>query len=117
MVDRTTNGIFRVYVRVITEQRRAGRKQTMDTRLKWVRVLGIVCAANCALVMLSACAIELLNQGEVGLRYGSEITFFHRASKTSDELATSSVEAPALIDWIVGPSGDEANDRPESAGS
>lgn len=49
---------------------------------------------------LQGCTIDLANQGEVGFRYGTEITFFHRAAKTSDEHAVSVLNADSIIERI-----------------
>jgi len=61
----------------------------------------LMCAGCLALSgCLLGCATALTNHGEVGLRYGTELTFFSRASKTADITATAEIEVPALIDWL-----------------
>ena len=52
------------------------------------------------LCMATGCQITTKNQGETGIRYGTEITFFSRAAQTSPEEATIKSEAPALVDWL-----------------
>lgn len=70
---------------------------------KWmIALLGLL-----LLVFLGGCAATLTNQGEVGFRYGTEFTFFHRASETSEEPAKSELEVPALVDWVVGDKDDQ----------
>ena len=49
---------------------------------------------------LAGCQITTKNQGETGIRYGTEITFFSRAAQTAPEEATIKSEAPALVDWL-----------------
>lgn len=38
--------------------------------------------------LLHGCSIVTKNQGEVGIRYGTEITFFSRAAQTAPEPST-----------------------------
>lgn len=54
----------------------------------------------CGMTCLHGCAVVTKNQGEVGLRYGHEITFFSRAAQTAPEPATIESKFPSLTDWI-----------------
>ena len=65
-----------------------------------LRFVPVVLAGAC---LASGCATALTNHGEVGIRYGTELTFFSRASKTADTTATAEVEVPALVDWLFTP--------------
>lgn len=49
-----------------------------------------------ALLCLAGCAVVTRNQSEAGLRYGTELTFFSRASQTSPETAESKLTIPVL---------------------
>ncbi len=63
-----------------------------DMIVRWICRIGpAVSLAMLGTCLLAGCATELKNQGEVGIRYGHEITFFSRAAKTSDEAATSAL--------------------------
>jgi hypothetical protein len=62
--------------------------------------IGLLFIVGC---LAEGCTIDLKNQGEVGFRYGHEITFFHRAAKTSDEAARSSIETSSLTEYIWKP--------------
>ena len=57
---------------------------------------------SCLLLCLGGCATVIKNQGEVGMRWGTEITFFSRAAQTADEPATAEIKVPALAEWIIG---------------
>lgn len=52
---------------------------------------------------LTGCTITTKNQGEMGLRYGTEITFFSRAAQTAPEPATISTDVPGLLEWLFTP--------------
>lgn len=67
--------------------------------MKWTRLLLVALVGTC----LTGCATRLGHHGEVGVRYGTEVTFFSRASQTSDVEATAEIEVPALIDWLLKP--------------
>lgn len=54
--------------------------------VKWLMLVGL-------LSVIGGCATTLDNQGEVGFRYGTEFTFFHRATATCEESAKSSWSA------------------------
>lgn len=49
---------------------------------------------------IAGCTITTKNQGETGVRYGTEITFFHRAAQTAPEPAMIRTEVPSLEEWI-----------------
>ena len=67
----------------------------------------LITSALTSLVLLplsclsSGCSLITKEQGELGIRYGTEITFFHRAACTQCE-AESRIEAPAILEWIIG---------------
>jgi hypothetical protein len=67
--------------------------------------LTILAVAICCLplVCLASCATTLENYGEVGIRYGTEITLFSRASKTCDEEATSALSIDPEIVGVFKP--------------
>ena len=48
------------------------------------------------------CMTSLSNHGEVGFRYGTEVTFFHRSAETADEPATAELSVPGVTEWIFG---------------
>lgn len=52
------------------------------------------------LIALAGCTFINKNQGECGVRYGTEITFFHRAAQTAPEPATLETRVPSLDEWI-----------------
>jgi hypothetical protein len=60
-----------------------------------------IAAAASAVSGMPGCTIITKNQGEVGVRYAGEITFFSRATKTDGEAATISLEVPSLEEWIL----------------
>ena len=47
--------------------------------------------------LAGGCATTLENYGEVGIRYGTEITLFSRASETCDCQATSELSVSEAI--------------------
>lgn len=52
---------------------------------------------------LTGCMTITTNQSEVGFRWGTEVTFFSRASKTSDEPATAELKSQPLNEWLASP--------------
>ena len=50
---------------------------------------------------LLGCTIETKNNGEIGLEYGTKISFYHRAQQTSPESAKIESSAPALVEWFL----------------
>lgn len=60
-------------------------------------MLSLCCVGGC----LCGCSTAIKNQGEVGIRFGNEITFFSRAAKTADEPATSELDVPAVEELIL----------------
>jgi hypothetical protein len=65
----------------------------------------IMFAITGCLPLLTGCKNKSKNQREVGFRWGTEITFFDRVSKTSgadvNDAYESEIEAPALVEWIL----------------
>jgi len=59
--------------------------------------LFLVCVSGC----LCGCTITTANQGEVGFRFGNELTFFHRAAQTAPQPAVINTEVPALVEWFL----------------
>lgn len=59
------------------------------------RIVPLLLVGGC----LSGCKIILQDAGEVGLRYGTEITFFQRTSTTSATSVAESQSQP-LSDWL-----------------
>jgi hypothetical protein len=74
-------------------------------RLTWI--LGVLA------LLASGCMTTLHNQGEVGFRWGTEITFFHRAAATSEETATAELEVPGVVEWVLGDDKPEPESAPE----
>ena len=62
---------------------------------------------------LGGCSITTKNQGETGIRYGTEITFFHRAAQTAPEPAEIKTDAPSLEHWLFDPKPVEAPPKEE----
>ena len=56
------------------------------------------------------CTITTTNQGEAGIRYGTEITFFSRAAQTAPQSAVIETSVPSLEEWLL-------RDRKETDGS
>jgi len=50
--------------------------------------------------LIAGCKSTAKNQAEVGLRYGTEITFFSRAAQTSPEPATYEVTS-TVVDELL----------------
>lgn len=76
--------------------------------MNWIKWIVMVLA----LLSLVGCMTVQKNQGEMGLRYGTEVTFFSRASQTSPEEATNSVTIPTLdkvIDGVMKPTPSDGN--------
>jgi len=48
----------------------------------------------------TGCSLITKNHGEIGVRYGTELTFFHRAAQTATEEATFSVDFPSLEEML-----------------
>ena len=65
--------------------------------MRTIRIVLLLCLGGC---LTTGCTTTLKNQGEVGFRYGTEFTFFHRAAQTSPEPAVSKTEVPALTEWL-----------------
>lgn len=80
-------------------------------RRLWIALGGLILGG--CLLAAAGCTIDLANQGEVGFRYGTEITFFHRAAKTSDEHAVSDLSVPSIEEWIKGDDADAPQPTPE----
>jgi hypothetical protein len=49
---------------------------------------------------LTGCRTEVKNQGEVGFRWGTEVTFFSRAAQTAPEPATAEIGSQPLNEWL-----------------
>lgn len=64
--------------------------------MKWTSLLIMTLFGGC----MGGCSITTKNQGETGLRYGTEITFFHRAAQTAPEQAKIESNADSLFGWI-----------------
>lgn len=67
----------------------------MNSTLRMVACVGL-------LMLVGGCSIPSKNNGEAGIRWGTEVTFFHNTAKTSDEEARISLEVPSVSEWISG---------------
>ncbi len=61
------------------------------------RILGILLVL---FLLNSGCSILLEDQGETGIRYGAEITFFSRASATN-AASSATMDVDSLVSHIV----------------
>ena len=52
------------------------------------------------LLVTSGCSILLEDQGETGIRYGTEITFFSRAS-TTNATSAATVDIQPAVDYFI----------------
>ena len=78
---------------------RAGRVR-FGNGLVFLVVLVVAVVGSC---LLFGCKVVTKNNSELGFRWGTEFTLFHRTPGIVNETAESGVEAPALVDWIMKP--------------
>lgn len=78
-------------------------------KIRKISVSLLACVGGC----LCGCSITTKNQGETGIRYGTEITFFHRAAQTAPEPAEIKSDAPSLEHWLFDPKPIEGPPAPE----
>lgn len=82
----------------------AGCKSWIDKIVPaWCAVMALFAGGCLCIVAMASCTITTKNSGEVGLEYGTKISFFHRSAQTAPEPAVIQSDAPALIDWLVKP--------------